>query len=321
MSCAVDYDATSNHTEEFLNGWVSGIYAAVPPDYEDEPNSDLYLILGIDRPKFAPPIADIRRHEESLHQSATGAASFNRGWICGAARSGIPLAEISAKTGIGETEIQQIVIREWGMIWRCRVGVEEPPRIPEKGHDGNFEFDRPCSDFSEDYILFAAKKFLENLCQQRYSFEDMTGWSNSNQSDIPPDSRLETQAILRDIRCAIANGLDVGMLFTIARIKWVKKRCRLCKGRWALGNSTWKVPCISRRHESTPDAYKCNCPRDGVQTAWSGLFQPTVTDGTIRDATSIPPRRLWDVVTNRVILFGGKVSSLCQWCYDTVSFP
>ena len=145
------------------------------------------------------------------------------------------------------------------------------------------------------------------------------------------DGTLEAETISRDIRCAMANGLDVGTLFAIARIKWVKKHCRKCKGRRALGNSTWIVPCISRRCETVSNAYKCNCLKGGESgiayseatgySGWPGIYQPIVEDGIIRDATSVPPRRLWDVITNRVILFAGKVSSLCQWCYDTVSLP
>lgn len=334
----IDHNATTNHRKEFLYGWVSGIYAGSPSDYRQ--CMDLCSDLEIDCPSFVPPIDDTRQFEESLKQSADVAAmdSFNRGWICGAARGGMPLKDIAGRTGkLSERDIQQIVIQGWGMIWRCG---EQP--LGDNGGYSEFAFDRPCSGFSEDDLLRTAKEFLEGLCKQRYSFEDMTGYkkpsntsASSTQMGIDRDRRysmadtlLKTQTILRDIRCAMANGLDVGMLFTIARIKWVKKRCKECKGRWALGNSTWNVRCIGRRCESTPGAYKCNCYGGGpIRTAnseiaaWSGLYQPIVTDGTIRDATSTPPRQLWDIVTNRVILFGGKVSSLCQWCYDMVSFP
>ena len=321
-------NVTSNHAEEFLNGWVSGIYSGYPCN---DPARCLYRDREIDCPDFAPPIVDARRYEEHLRNSADGAAmdSFNRGWVCGAARGWMPLKDIVAKTGISERDIQQIVIQDWGMIWKCSTTAGQHSRTKKNPYDycETFSFDRLCSTFCEAYILSEVKEFLEILNQRRYSFEDMTGFNSCN--TIHMDTGLETQTILRDIRCAIVNGLDIGMLFTIARIKWVKKRCRECKGRRALGNSTWMVRCISRRCESTSSTYKCNCLEDDGTvdseatgySEWSGLYQPVVTDGTIRDATAVPPRRLWDVVTNRVILFGGKVSSLCQWCYDMVSFP
>lgn len=327
----VERNITGHHLEGFLNGWVSGIYTGCPSHYGNDPDRSFYSDSGIDYPDFTPLISDAWRYKINLNleQSTAGAAadSFIRGWICGAARGGMPLQDIADNTKISVRDIQQVVIQERGMVWRCRVPVEQPSRMPGRNRHNyyafEFEFDRPCSDLTEDYILSVAKIFLGRLYQR--SYEDMTGIKGQL------EGQLEGQTILRDIRCAMANGLDVGMLFTIARIKWVKKRCRKCKGRWALGNSTWMVRCISRRCESSSDTYKCNCCEgDKFDTAnsevteysgWSGIYQPIVEGGTIRDATSVPPRRLWDVITNRVILFAGKVSSLCQWCYDMVGCP
>ena len=319
MSCAnIEHNLTSNHTTEFSHGWASGIYAAIPG--ADGKYLSLYRDLQIDCPPDIPTISDVQEYEGKLKPAAGAVeSSFNRGWICGAARAGVPLKGIAAKTGISERDIQQIVIQEWGMIWRCRASVAEVSRdlteTDPQYHD--FGFDLSCSDFSEHEILSQVNGFLES-------------WSQGSLDDLTViDCRLENQTILRDIHCAIANGLDIGMLCTIARIKWVKKRCRECKGRWALGNSTWMVRCISRRCETSSDVYKCNCHEDGEfgtanseitgYSGWSGLYQPTVTDAIIQDAASVPPRRLWDVVTNRVVLLAGKVSALCQLCYDMVS--
>ena len=303
----------ANHDKEaFLNGWVCGVYAGwcTRPEtvYHNDQITHFYSDSNIDHPNFVPLIGDAQSYETKLQQSEAE-GPFRRGWVCGAARGGVPLRDIAAITGVSRIDIQQTVIQQWSMIWRC--GFDQLS-IPDKSHF-KFEFDRSCSDHTKDTIFSVVKVFLEGL--YKCPFEDLTVG--------------EDETIVRDIRCAMANGLDFGMLFAIARIKWVKKHCRQCKGRWALGNSTWAVPCISRCCESALDAYKCNCHEDSnlgtvdsevTGDRWSGIYQPTVQDGTIRDATSVPPRRLWDVVTNRVVPFFGRVSALCQWCYDTVSF-
>lgn len=308
------WDARVEERKAFLDGWVSGIYTECRPNYWNLPYN---MRRPYYFPDFGPQVYDRYMDITNLQQpTAEGIMGpFNRGWVCGAARGGIPLRNIEEKTGVSKRDIQQIVIREWGKIWKYGV---YHPQIPEGGPH-KFEFDQPCSGYTEDYIRYAVEIFLKEFYQR--SFNDVMGMGGE----------LGAETISRDIRCAMANGLDVGTLFAIARIKWVKKRCRKCNGRWALGNSTWMVPCISRRCETVSGIYKCNCLKDGESgiahseatgySGWSGIYQPIVEDGTIRDATSVPPRRLWDVITNRVILFGGKVSSLCQWCYDTASLP
>ena len=304
-----------NHDKEaFMNGWVCGVYTgwSTAANYHNHRAKEFYRDSNIDHPNFVPPIGDAQSYETNLQQpEAEG--PFRRGWVCGAARGGVPLQDIAAKTGVSGRDIQQIVIQQWSMIWRC--GFSQLT-IPDKSHfyPSMFEYDRSCSDHNEYSILSLVKVFLEGLYKR--PFEELTDG--------------EGRMMVRDIRCAITNGLDFGMLFAIARIKWVKKRCRQCKGRWALGNTTWMVPCISQRCESALEAYKCNCHKNGEfsaaeseatgDSAWSGIYQPTIENGTIRNATSVPPRRLWDVVTNRVVPFFGRVSALCQWCYDTVSF-
>ena len=287
--------------EAFLNGWVCGVYST-KTDYRNDQDIDVYDELNIDHPSFAPPIGEARSYETTLPQSEVR-SHFRKGWICGAARGVVPIQDIAAKTGLSREDIQQIVTQEWDMIWRCGFNQFS---IPDKTRFKP-EFDRSCSYHSKETILAVVKLFLEGLYER--PFVDLTDG--------------EDETIMRDIRCAMANGLDFGMLFAIARIKWVKKQCRQCKGRWALGNTTWAVPCISRRCESTSDTYKCSCHEDAgfcTTSTEAGIYQPTVEDGTIRDATSVPPRRLWDIVTNRVVPFFGRVSALCQWCYDTVSF-
>lgn len=124
--------------------------------------------------------------------------------------------------------------------------------------------------------------------------------------------------VLGDIQCAIDNDLDIGKLAAIASIRWAKQICRMCKGREAVGNTVWKLPCISRRCEEIT-AWGCSCLIGEDVKLEEGLYHPSIIDGTIKEATLVPPRRLWDVKFNRVLLFYGEVIQLCLWCLDNVS--
>ena len=130
--------------------------------------------------------------------------------------------------------------------------------------------------------------------------------------------------VLGDVQCAIDNGLDMGRLAAIASIRWAKRACRMCKYREAVGNTVWKFPCISRRCEGLT-TWKCRCLHgsevDSNMKLEEGLYHPSIVDGTIKDATLVPPRRLWDVRFNRVLLFYGDVIQLCSWCLENVSPP
>lgn len=132
----------------------------------------------------------------------------------------------------------------------------------------------------------------------------------------------DDSTVLGDIQCAIDNDLDLGKLAAIASIRWAKQICRKCKGREAVGNTVWKLPCISRRCEEIT-TWKCNCLQGnkigGNVKLEEGLYHPSIIEGTIKEATLVPPRRLWDVKFNRVLLFYGKVIQLCLWCLDNVS--
>ena len=165
--------------------------------------------------------------------------------------------------------------------------------------------------------------------------------------DITPDEPL----LMRDIRCAVRNELDFGNLTAIGNIRWKKTLCRECNMRPALGNSTWNsnVPCIYRRllhfrcSEVVPGRgvsdpmqrvragllldlrrLRCDCTigKSGTELKKldaQGLYQWSTINGTIKDATMVPPRRLWDLKYSRVVPFHGRVSKLCRECFDSVS--
>ena len=152
---------------------------------------------------------------------------------------------------------------------------------------------------------------------------------------------LDTVVPMRDILCAVRNGLDFGTLAAIGHIRWKKTLCRECNLRPAQGNSTWNVPCIYRRflqfRSTSPElpatrdgglkswgSPRCDCTADMSEAELGGLeaqglYKWSVTDGTIKDATGVPPRRLWDLKHNRVVHFHGVVSKLCRECFDAVS--
>jgi len=158
---------------------------------------------------------------------------------------------------------------------------------------------------------------------------------------------LDTVVPMQDILCAVRNGLDFGNLAAIGHIRWKKTLCQECNLRPALGNSTWDVPCIYRRFlqfrstspylpgqlhgVATTDgglkpwgSPRCDCIADMSEAELEGLeaqglYKWLITNGTIRDATMVPPRRLWDLRYDRVVHFHGMVSKLCRECFDAVS--
>ncbi|KAF8465533.1 hypothetical protein BDZ91DRAFT_783245 [Kalaharituber pfeilii] len=130
--------------------------------------------------------------------------------------------------------------------------------------------------------------------------------------------------MLQDTHCAICNGFDLGMLYAVARAKWLVKLCRRCNIRPEIGNASWKAArCIARQWDQNRQKWHCDCLHAATvgQFRLSGTqkpYKPQIHQDTILHATAVPPRRLWDIKANRVISFYGTVSKLCQWCFHNI---
>ena len=189
-----------------------------------------------------------------------------------------------------------------------------PPHPEFEEHKSEYSIDDwvniKCSSWSLTRIL---KEFSEGLGEGPTELRLRLALNSLSWND---------STVLGDIQCAIDNDLDIGKLAAIASIRWANQICRMCKGREAVGNTVWKLPCISRRCEEIT-TWKCSCLQgnkiSGNVKLEEGLYHPSMIDGTIKEATLVPPRRLWDVKFNRVLLFYGEVIQLCLWCLDNVS--
>ena len=127
----------------------------------------------------------------------------------------------------------------------------------------------------------------------------------------------------KDTLCAIKNRLDLGVLSAIARVRWVVRMCCKCSARPAIGNEYWSMAtCITRSYLMASNSIRlqCDCSLNAVHTDIAkqlpASFVPQIDEGTIMNATRVPPRRLWDLEADRVIPFYGKVSKLCTWCLE-----
>jgi len=165
----------------------------------------------------------------------------------------------------------------------------------------------PCSDFSDQDMIVA------------HVLSILTG--NPQQASLQASPQTANAQIARDTRCAILNKLDLGTLCAIARVRWLPGVCRKCLLRPAIGNEYWSTaPCITGSHMSSK-VLQCGCSLDATCPGSTvkqkqALYEPQIDGDTIMNATCVPPRRLWDLKANRVILFYGKVSKLCTWCLE-----
>ena len=177
------------------------------------------------------------------------------------------------------------------------------------------------------------RKFVTDMTEQEV-FQELRPFVNINIShtstdclpQVPtaPDVRhAESSVYLRDIKCAKANKLEFGIFAALAIIKWSKSLCRECGGEWAIGNSLFSSPCISRLCEHIT-MWNCTCSTEGPEEprqadSITRLNWPRIENGTIMNATTVPPRRLICLRTQRVVPFYGTVSKLCRQCFNKVS--
>ncbi|KAF8461624.1 hypothetical protein BDZ91DRAFT_736686 [Kalaharituber pfeilii] len=169
--------------------------------------------------------------------------------------------------------------------------------------------DMPCSSFGAEDIVTALKGAILRAGEVYEVPERFMGWVSEDE-------------MLRDTRCAQSNGIDLGLLMAIATLKWPIRRCTGCRFRSAIGSVVWKVPCIGRQCEHlNPHQMRCDCvgandADDVLRTTQQRRYQAQMRGDVILHAGSVPPRRLWDLVANRVIFVYGQTLGLCQWCLD-----